>query len=422
MRCLRRRLPKPMEPAGCHGLLVKPCAVAAGTDCEQSVAPANTEGRPGLSPSLIGTALLTLALSAAWASAAVAAAAPAPLPEAASAQAGGAEVVDVRRIWDAAPHNAFTDLIRHKEEWLCVFREGTGHVSHDGKIRVIASADGTAWASAALVETPDAGVPDLRDPKICHTPDGRLMLIAGAANRKPGEQKHRTYVWFSSDGRQWGDATPVADENVWLWRVTWHKGKAYGVGYGREGAERIARLYTSDDGRTFRALVPRLFEAGYPNEATLRFLPDDTCLCLLRRDGSPNSAQLMVAEPPYESWAWKDLGVRVGGPNFLRLADGRLVAVTRRYDGGVRTSLQWLDPAKGTLSEFLRLPSGGDTSYAGLAWHDGVLWISYYSSHEKKTGIYLARVRLPAPAGGGDRKDLPEHAALHGKSPKTPLP
>ena len=27
---------------------------------------------------------------------------------------------------------------------------------------------------------------------------------------------------------------------------------------------------------------------------------------------------------------------------------------------------------------------------------DGVLWVSYYSSHEGKTSIYLARVKLPA--------------------------
>ncbi|MEA3368626.1 MAG: hypothetical protein U9R68_11000, partial [Planctomycetota bacterium] len=158
------------------------------------------------------------------------------------------------------------------------------------------------------------------------------------------------------------------------------------------------RLYRSDDGRRFEALVPRLFEEGYPNEATLRFLPDGRCLCLLRRDESPNSAQLGTARPPYTEWSWQDLGVRVGGPNVVRLPDGRFIAATRRYDGGARTSLQWLDIEKGTLTGCLRLPSGGDTSYAGLVWHEGILWVSYYSSHEGKTSIYLARVRLPGAA------------------------
>ena len=39
-----------------------------------------------------------------------------------------AALVEVRKIWDAAPHNAFTDLIRFKGQWFCVFREGQGHV------------------------------------------------------------------------------------------------------------------------------------------------------------------------------------------------------------------------------------------------------------------------------------------------------
>ena len=40
----------------------------------------------------------------------------------------------------------------------------------------------------------------------------------------------------------------------------------------------------------------------------------------------------------------------------------------------------------------LTLPSGGDTSYAGMVWHDDFLWMSYYSSHEGGTSIYLAKV------------------------------
>ena len=37
---------------------------------------------------------------------------------------------------------------------------------------------------------------------------------------------------------------------------------------------------------------------------------------------------------------------------------------------------------------------GGDTSYAGLVWREDLLWISYYSSHEGKTSIYLAKVSI----------------------------
>ncbi len=42
----------------------------------------------------------------------------------------------------------------------------------------------------------------------------------------------------------------------------------------------------------------------------------------------------------------------------------------------------------------LTLPSGGDTSYPGLVWHQNLLWMLYYSSHEGKTSMYLAKIRL----------------------------
>ena len=81
---------------------------------------------------------------------------------------------------------------------------------------------------------------------------------------------------------------------------------------------------------------------------------------------------------------------------MIELPDGRILAATRLYSGGTRTSLSWLDPKNATLTEVLKLPSGGDTSYAGLVWHEGLLWISYYSSHEGKSRIYLAKVKIPA--------------------------
>lgn len=302
------------------------------------------------------------------------------------------ELVDARKIWDQAPHNAFTDLLRFKNRWLCVFREGRAHVSPDGALRVIGSADGELWTSEALVTLEGA---DLRDAKILLAPDGRLMLSGAAAYPKTSKVGHRSLSWFSSDGRTWSDAVTVADPDFWLWRVTWRGDRAYGIGYGCAEAK-TARLYSTADGRSFDTVVPTLFDQGHPNESSILFLDDGTALCLLRRDGGSKTAQLGSAAPPYREWSWKDLGVRIGGPHLLRLPDGRIVAGGRLYDKAQRTSLMWLDPKAGTVTEFLKLPSGGDTSYPGLVWHDGILWVSYYSSHEAKTAIYLARVKIPA--------------------------
>lgn len=185
----------------------------------------------------------------------------------------------------------------------------------------------------------------------------------------------------------------IGDPNVWLWGIAWRRGTAYSIGYDTAG-ERFVRLYSSADGRSFEPLVPTLFTEGRPNESSIVFQPDETALCLLRRDGAPGTGKLGSARPPYKEWQWKDLGVKIGGPHMVRLPDGRLVACVRLYDGGARTSLAWVKPDSGALIEFLKLPSGGDTSYAGLAWHENVLWVSYYSSHEARTSIYIAKVKL----------------------------
>ena len=140
--------------------------------------------------------------------------------------------------------------------------------------------------------------------------------------------------------------------------------------------------------------VKDLGVGDYPNETAIVFQADGAAVCLLRRDGGPRTAKVGTAKPPYTKWTWKDLGVQIGGPHLLQLPDGRFIAAVRLYKPA-RTALCWLDPQAGKLTKFLTLPSGGDTSYAGLVWHEGLLWMSYYSSHKGKTSIYLAKVKLP---------------------------
>lgn len=312
--------------------------------------------------------------------------------------AADAVVVDVQKIWDQAAHNAFTDLIRFQGKWYCVFREGQSHVSPDGALRVLQSEDAKTWTSAALITSGDG---DLRDAKITVTPQGQLMLSGASALHPPSDVRHQSLVWFSDDGENWSESVKIGEPDFWIWRITWHEGTAYGVGYATSGPK-IARLYKSEDGRKFEVLVENLHDVGYPNESSILFLEDDTALCLLRRDLEPNEALLGRSQPPYTEWTWDGLGIRVGGPHLLQLPDGRIVAAGRDYVGGATTRLWWLDlgePAsqqpQPSLEEIVKLPSGGDTSYPGLVWYEGRLWVSYYSSHEGKTNIYLAEVQLP---------------------------
>lgn len=303
-------------------------------------------------------------------------------------------LVEVRRIWDQARHNAFTDLLRYKGRWYCVFREGSAHVSPDGALRVIVSDDGETWESKALITSPKY---DLRDAKLTVTPDGRLMLN-GAGMIADAKVRYYSMVWFSSDnGRTWTKGQQIGDSGFWLWRSQWHDGMAYSMGYetNRDRTQRRLRLYRSKDGGKFDTLVDQLSAPAGCGEDTILFMKDQSALCLLRHETGDKMAQLGTASPPYTDWKWRDLNLRIGGPNMIQLPGGRILAVTRLYEGGVRTSLSWLDPRNGKLTEVLKLPSGGDSSYAGLVLHEGVLWISYYSSHEAKTSIYLAKVRIP---------------------------
>ncbi|MFN7923826.1 MAG: sialidase family protein [Bryobacteraceae bacterium] len=301
-----------------------------------------------------------------------------------------AELVSVDKVWEIGAHNAFTDLIRFRGRWFLAFREGASHISPDGAIRILVSSDAERWQPAAKLDYP---VADLRDPKLTETPDGKLMLTTAGAMHPPSDVKFKTFVWFSGDGREWTPAEVIGDPEFWLWRVQWHRGRALSFGYGT-GAEKTLRAYASTDGRKFQLLNPAVIDKDYPNETSVLFLPNEEALCLLRRDEGSKTALLGRSRPPYRGWTWEDLGVRIGGPHMLRFDDGRIVAAVRLYDGKARTSLCWLDPAANTLKEFLALPSGGDTSYAGLVNYQGLLYVSYYSTHEGRTSIYLAKVRI----------------------------
>jgi hypothetical protein len=315
---------------------------------------------------------------------------------AASAAAPAAELIRVDRIWNEAPHNAFTDLIYWNDQFICAFREGRAHVSADGKIRVLASKDGNKWRSAALLNLHGY---DLRDAGLSTTPDGQLMLIGGAAPRKADGDNAPTgtFVSFSDDAVTWTVPAIVVEPGRWLWRATWYEGKAYGVSYAAGATDRSTALLTSDDGREFHETVARLLGDGYPTEATLRFDERGTLLCLQRRDGKPpaNTAMLGISRAPYTEWQWHDLGTFLGGPNFIQIPGGQWIAAGRIVGAErPRTYLARLDVKNKTLSPILQLPSGGDTSYPGLVWHDDLLWVSYYSSHEGKASIFLARVAI----------------------------
>lgn len=315
-------------------------------------------------------------------------------------------VVSIERIWGQPGHSAFTDIIMLGDDLYCTFREGSGHIPGlNGVVRVIRSRDRMNWESVARLEERHV---DLRDPKLAITPDGRLMVNMGASFYHGTERlKTESRVAFAqSDGTTFGPSVKVVlpEEIVsgtdWLWRITWHKGVAWGCvqqSFDKGQGPRALRLVRSRDAIHFEE-VARL-DVDSPSETTLRFLPDETMVAMTRCEGEAKIGRIGTARPPYKDWKFVTTNKRFGGPNLVRLPGGKWLAGSRGYlSGGAKTQLWWLDLDAGRFRDLLTFPSGGDTSYPGFVIDPakGQVLVSYYSSHEGKAAIYLATLRLDA--------------------------
>ncbi|MFA6507506.1 MAG: hypothetical protein WCT14_15505 [Treponemataceae bacterium] len=302
-------------------------------------------------------------------------------------------LLSVQKIWEGAPHNAFTDLVCFKGAWFCAFREGEKHARCAGKIRVITSTDGIEWESAALLEEKDV---DLRDPHFSIRSDGFLeMVMGGTYFRDGGYVGRRPRVSISADGMAWSAPKPILADGDWLWRVTRREsdGQAFGISY------RLPRknfwtihLMKSTDGEQYTETATMKVN-GKPNEATIRFGIDGQAITLVRRESGPAKAWIGTSMPPYTDWNWNATKEYIGGPNFLMLGEGELWAAGRFIRRGkARTALALMTTT--SVEPVLFLPSSGDCSYPGMVAIGDTLTMSYYSSHEGKTSIYLAQIMI----------------------------
>jgi len=311
------------------------------------------------------------------------------------------KIISIERIWDKAGHSAFTDLVYFNDMFYCVFREAATHkpsqnVDHivNGTIRMIASKDGQNWTSVAHLFKKDA---DLRDPKLSVTPDNRLMLLIGTSNYETTNliSTQGKVSFFDTDKNKFSELQNIhIDKKIktkrdWLWNITWHDGIAYGVVY--QGSKNKLNSWTihlvkSTDGINYE-YVTSLEVASSPNEADVKFLSDGKMVIIVR--GAPGAVGISAA--PYKKWKWNALPVNLGGPEFIVLEDDSLILTTREYNpGNANRTIVAKVSLSGKFEKLLTLPSSGDTSYAGMVVKDGILYMSYYSSHEGQTSIYTA--------------------------------
>jgi hypothetical protein len=181
----------------------------------------------------------------------------------------------------------------------------------------------------------------------------------------------------------------ISTNRDWLWNIPWHKGTAYGVVY-QISKNKLntwsIHLVRSQDGIQYE-YVTSLEVSTSPNEADVKFFSDGRMVIIVR--GAPGA--IGISSAPYKKWNWNALPVKLGGPELLVLDDNSLVCATREYhpENANRTILAKVS-LSGDFKKILTLPSSGDTSYAGMVLKDGILYISYYSSHEGQSSIYTA--------------------------------
>ncbi len=300
------------------------------------------------------------------------------------------------RIWNRAKHSAFTDLVRFENSFICAFRESNAHVPRDhdgdGKIRILRSPDGEKWSDFHLIEKQNI---DLRDPKVSVTPDGRLMVLAGGSNYDRGKLLNRQAVVVFYDPQQKSWSKPVdikidksiATEMDWLWRVTWHNKTGYGVVYQPIKDKWGHHLVKTTDGVNY-SLVNTSKLPGRPNESTIRFAKNNRMIMVVRNEDRKSRGHIGYSDPPYQQWKWAQVDQRLGGPELFIAPSGRMILGSREYGKSSTTGLFDIT-LDGSMRQFLKLPSGRDTSYPGIVLHNGRFWMSYYSGHDGRTSIYL---------------------------------
>lgn len=323
-------------------------------------------------------------------------------------QQPNSQSITTKKIYGSELHSAFTDIAYYKGTYYVVFREATAHVlGTDGKIVVLASEDGETWEPYGVLEK--SGI-DLRDPKLSVTPDDRLMIIMGGTTFEGDKvvAMHTHVSFLDGVDAEFSRPKPIdLDPGVpykqfWVWRVTWHEGVGYAICFPPQ-QEGVTDLYLvkTTDGVVYER-VSKLPASNFPNESTIRFDSDGRMNVLIRTDAGDRFGYFATSKHPFNDWHLDKLGIRLGGPNFLYLPNGKICVGSRAFEfkDETRTSLARVYTALFTFDERMNvekeisLPSNGDTSYTGMLIVGNELWVSYFSQHEENTAIYLSKVPL----------------------------
>jgi len=219
---------------------------------------------------------------------------------------------------------------------------------------------------------------------------------------------------YSRNGTDWIAPRRVRGipTNNWFFRLTWAGDTGY-VASNICGAnpltgtvnqrERKLVVFKTTDGMNYEQVSENMAPFPQACEATIRFKADKSMILVIRNNKKGDdfrSGMFAFSKPPYKAFNYIGIGHSMNGQNILPLENGKWLVGTRegsfeRPGGGEGTATVLISMDEdGIYKRIFELPSGGDTSYPGFVVYQDKLWISYYSSHEKSTAIYLSVIPL----------------------------
>lgn len=309
-------------------------------------------------------------------------------------------LLSLHRIWNDADSNQMPHLIYFKDNWLCALRESSAENNH-GSIRIIWSQKHKKWTSTYFLSDPTI---NFFNPQLSITPNDHLMLLAeGVTNEKDGSLVHQSYVAFSEDGFVWSSLQSILEPGQWIWNLIWHRCKAFALSGSKnyqnkeDQSKQVDFLY-SQNGIDY-LWVTSLNIPSNPKDGALAF-HKDRAIGLFRRDKKNDSyAILGVSTFPFYHWDWQACQYPIGDPILINTPEDQLWAAGCLFSptpyGFIEKIVLMRVHLNALLEPVLILPSGGQMGNPSLLYHNQELWLCYASSHEGKSGIYLAQINLP---------------------------
>jgi len=296
--------------------------------------------------------------------------------------------LEVRTVFTNGKHNAFTALRRFQGDLWLAFRAGDSHNSATADVLVLRSKDGKEWTRAHTLDV----AKDDRDPQFVAT-DKRLFLYCPAMNGAT----LTTWLTYTDDGKTWSKPVAVYEPQFILWKPIVHGGTFYAAAHKKDetdgGKGRAVHLVKSADGIQWEKVS--LIRAGnWESETTLYFDPRHHVTAFLRQKYGSPQAQILESDPPYAEWKARPADAPHFSGHSVHTFRGVTYLLSRALVAGKTTGSRIYTFADGKLTPYCDLPSGGDCAYLEAVEDGPNMLVSYYSTHEGTTNIYLAVVPL----------------------------